>query len=85
MVYYTVVRKPVIGGLPNTYYMQVNFTEEGKKLIWDEFNRLGGNNPRITVSSTTIRDNLFPELNPDEKDNASHNIQVVLGRDYGGR
>lgn len=81
MEYYTVVCKEVIGGIPNTYYMQVIFTEEAKNLIRAEYNKLNNSKKDYLF---TIRNNLFPELKDEEIANANYNIQVVLGLSYGG-
>ena len=40
------------------------------------------NNNNGSLSSTIIRDNLFPHLSDESKVNAAHQIQVILGRSY---
>ena len=38
-----------------------------------------------TSTSTEIRDNLFPDISEQARDNAAYEIQVILGRAYNGR
>ena len=59
---------------------QVVYTDEEKEKIKTYL----ANNPGRTVMSTEIRDNLFPNMPIKIKDNAAHEIQVVLGRPYSG-
>ena len=69
----------------NKTYKQIMFTEEDKILIIAKHNELKKSHTNNTVSSTQIRDELFPDIPPDAKENAASEIQSVLGRGYSGR
>lgn len=73
--------KPKKPEIPDTYSTHVVFTEEEK----DKIRKYIADNPNRIVSSTEIRDNLFPDMRDEIKDNAAWEIQVVTGRDYRGR
>jgi hypothetical protein len=61
-------------------WIQVVFNEEEKQKIKKYLN----DNSSRTVLSTEIRDKLFPDISQKAKDNAAHEIQVILGRAYSG-
>jgi hypothetical protein len=61
-------------------WSQVVFNDEEKAKI----KQYVIDNSDRTVPSTEIRDNLFPDMSNDVKDNAAYEIQVVLGRAYSG-
>ena len=61
-------------------WIQVEFDDEEKKKI----KKYLDDNSSRTVSSTEIRDNLFPDISQRAKDNAAYEIQVILGRAYRG-
>jgi hypothetical protein len=73
--------KPKKPEIPDKYWTQVVFTEEEK----DKIHKYIADNPNRIVSSTEIRDNLFPDMRDELKENAAWEIQVVLGRGYSGR
>ena len=73
--------KPKKPEIPDEYWTQVVFTEEEK----DKIRKYIDDNPNRIVRSTEIRDNLFPDMRDELKDNAAWEIQVVLGRGYSGR
>jgi hypothetical protein len=60
-------------------WKQVIYSDEAKRQIKQYLE----NYPNS--SSTFIMDKLFPTMQPDLKQNAAHEIQVVLGRAYAGR
>ena len=60
-------------------WIQVVFDDDEKKKIKDYLEK------NKTSTSTEIRDNLFPDISEQAKDNAAYEIQVILGRAYNGR
>ena len=60
---------------------QVVFNEDEKEQI----KKYLEDNKNREVSSTEIRDILFPDISEKAKDNAAWEIQVILGRAYNGR
>lgn len=72
---------------PKKNFTDVVYTEEGKKMIWNVFKDLLSKRGNISgnVSSTEIWDILFSHVDSAHKSIGSYKIQVVLGRDYGGR
>ena len=64
-------------------WIQVVFNEDEKEKIKKYLK--DNENASRTVSSTEIRDTLFPDISENAKKNAAHEIQVILGRAYYGR
>ena len=61
-------------------WIQVVFNEDEKEQI----KKYLENNKNRTVSSTEIRDKLFPDISEKAKNSAAYEIQVILGRAYSG-
>ena len=60
-------------------WKQVIYSDEAKRQIKQYLQTYPNS------SSTIILDSLFPTMQPDSKQNAAYEIQVVLGRAYAGR
>ena len=64
-------------------WIQVVFNEDEKEKI-KKYLKDNETTSR-PVSSTEIRDMLFPDISEKAKNNAAYEIQVILGRVYNGR